>query len=154
MTTFSFQETLNYFCEHLDAELPKGDHEKEGVELEINSQNVVMLPTTPQGGASLEILLGLVLRPIPENRLKELMTSNFLGVNTGGCKLSLDEDGVCICLKIETSPSTPPQENWEWLHRLLSIAQSWVKILSSWKEFIPLHTPPEERREKHLGEKV
>lgn len=152
MTAYSFRETLNYFSEHLQSQLPQGDLEKEGIEIEINSQIVTVLPA--HGGIQFEVILGLVLRPIPEKRLRELMTSHFVGVDTGGCTFTLDEEGVSLCLKAQTSPSTPPQENWEWLHRLLNVAREWIKLLSQWEEFIPLFTFREESEESSIGEKV
>ena len=67
-----------------------------------------------------------------------LATSNFLGVNTGGCTLALDEAGVSLSLHAYTTSGASPQENWEWLHRLLSVAREWNKELIRWEEFVPL----------------
>ncbi|MFN0065565.1 MAG: hypothetical protein ACKVOH_04945, partial [Chlamydiales bacterium] len=63
---------------------------------------------------------------------------NFLGVDTGGCALALDPSGITLMLKASTSAGTSPQENWDWLHRILSFFHYWNQELSQWKEFTPL----------------
>ncbi|MCB1181208.1 MAG: type III secretion system chaperone [Chlamydiia bacterium] len=155
MVNYTFLETLKFFSVHLDTEIPKGELEKEGIEIEIDKQNVVMLAGKIPGSISLEVTLGLFLRPISTIRLKEIMTNNFLGIGTGGCTLTLDDDGVALGLKIVTTPTMTPQESWECLHRLLGAAREWLKLLSDWDEFIPLNSPPEEKtHEEKIGEKV
>lgn len=154
MAKFSFEDILNYFSEHLLTEVPEGDLRKEGIEIEIGGQNVVIFPSSQEGGLSMTVTLGLMLKPIPDKHLNELMCSNFLGVNTGGCTLCLDKEGVCLALKALTTPGTTPQESWEWLHRLLAVAAEWMKTLYDWEEFIPLYSPPEKKKTAGMGEKV
>jgi hypothetical protein len=122
----------------LNASLPEGDLEKEGVELSIDAFNLSLFSGKISGTLNIEIPLGLMLHPVREERLKELANSNFLGVNTGGCSLCFDENSITLFLKSSTTPFTTPQENWEWMHRILSVSQEWIKALSLWDEFVPL----------------
>ncbi len=142
MPNYSFQETATFFAERMQTTLPRIATEKEGVSLAFDSIIVSMRPTQQPGGIIFSLSLGLLLHPILEMRISELMTSHFIGVNTGGCTLAFDPPGVVIFLKAVTSPYTPPQENWEWAHRLICVAHEWIKILSLWDEFVPLlHFP-------------
>lgn len=140
MPNYSFKETLQFFSEKLHASPPEEDLEKEEVELVIDTFHVILTKGKVEGCFSMQTVLGLLLQPIREDRLKELATSNFLGINTGGCKLSFDETGVSISLHGLTTCGCSPQENWEWLHRLLSVAREWNKVLALWDEFVPLTT--------------
>lgn len=137
MPNYSFKESLSFFADKLKIHiLPVSENEE--IELVLDQLRVSLSSTQTLGGLRFSIPLGLLLHPIPEIRLKELMASHFLGINTGGCTLYLDEEGASIHLKMTTSPFTSPQENWEWLHRISTIAYEWVKMLSLWDEFVPL----------------
>jgi hypothetical protein len=144
MTQYTFQETLALFSEKLGTQPPKEDLEKGNVELMIDELHVLLSQGSIEGSLRMQIVLGLMLQPIQEARLKELATSNFLGINTGGCALSLDPAGVCLDLQCHATSGTSPQENWEWLHRIICVAREWNKILTLWDEFVPLNGPREE----------
>lgn len=138
MTLFTFRDHADYFANRLSISIPDPFIESEGLELTLDHLNVTLKPTRQFGGLLTSIRLGLLLHPIPEQHLHELMTSNYLSVNTGGCTLALDEAGVIVFLESKTTPFTPPQENWEWLHRTINCAYEWVKIMTLWDEFVPL----------------
>ena len=141
MPNYSFKETLSYFGDKLGSSPPQEDVEKGEAELVIDALHVVLSQGKLEGSLQLHIVLGLLLHPHKEERLKELAISNFLGINTGGCKISFDETGVSLALHAHTTCGASPQENWEWLHRLLSVAREWNKVLALWEEFVPLSTP-------------
>ncbi len=136
MTNYSFKEILQFFSEKLSSSPPEKDLDNQEVELVIDKLPVTL--TGKDSSLHMRVLLGLLLQPIQENRLKELASSNFLGVNTGGCKLAFDEEKVALTLHCNTSASTSPQESWEWMHRLLCVAREWINVLTLWEEFVPL----------------
>ena len=138
MTFSSYQDTVSYFAQLLESPLP-APHLTEGqnIEIQIDNQKLELSPASQRGGINMQICLGLMLQPIPLDRLKELMSSN-LGINTGGCTICLDEKAVGLYLKTTTTPGTSAQENWEWMHRLLHVAKEWNKILALWQEFVSL----------------
>lgn len=138
MPTYSFRETLDYFSAKLKARPPEEDLEAGEVELVIDRLRVLISKGAVEGSLNMSIILGLMLQPIRESRLKELATSNFLGINTGGCSLAFDESGVALQLRVNITPATSPQENWEWLHRLLHVATEWDKNLLLWEEYVSL----------------
>lgn len=148
MPNYSFNETLSFFSRKLN--LPRFEEDAKKATLVLDTVQVDLSTTKSYGGLQLSVTLGLILHPISEVRLKELMSNHFLGVNTGGCALCLDEAGVTVHLKMATSPFTNPQENWEWLHRLVSIGYEWVKILSLWDEFVPLLQLPSPEFQKGM----
>lgn len=150
MPNYSFQETLVFFGEKLHASLPSLDHDKLKVELVIDRIHVLLSQGILEGSLHMQIVLGLLLQPISEKRLKQLATSNFLGCNTAGCKLSLDPTSVSLSLHSYTTPPATPQESWEWLHRLLSVAREWSTVLTRWEDFVPL-TPPSKERDVSIG---
>lgn len=139
MTPYSFRDSLNYFSDKLHAMPSEEDIEAGEVELVIDQQHVIFSQRSIEGGLNMTLALGLILQPLREARLKELVTSNYLGVNTGGCTFSFDETGVSLQLQVNTTPSSSPQENWEWLHRLLHMGKEWTKRFVLWEEFILLN---------------
>jgi len=136
MPNYTFLETMQYFAERLNASLPM-ERTEEGLEMSVDKLNISLKPNL-LGGLSISMILGLMLQPIRESHLRDLLSSNFLGVNTGGCTLAFDEAAVTLYLKAETSQGTPPEENWEWLHRLVCVAREWMRVLALWEEFVPL----------------
>lgn len=148
MPTYSFRETLEYFSDKLEARPPEEDLEAGEVELVVDLLRVVISKGAVEGSLNMATTLGLMLQPIRESRLKELATSNFLGINTGGCTLSLDETGAALQLRVNITPASSPQENWEWLHRLLHVATEWNKNLLLWEEFVPLTSEKMETKDE------
>ncbi|MCC5831482.1 MAG: type III secretion system chaperone [Chlamydiales bacterium] len=138
MPTYSFRETLDYFADMVKARPAEEDLEAGEVELVVDRLRVLISKGSIEGGLDMVITLGLILQPIRESRLKELATSNFLGINTGGCTLAFDEAGVALQLRVNITPASSPQENWEWLHRLLHVATEWEKNLLLWEEYVSL----------------
>ena len=146
MANYSFKETLEFFSEKLKTRPPQEDLEKGAVELVLDGIHVVLSQGAIEGGLKIQIVLGLMLKPIREERLKELAASNFLGINTGGCTLALDPAGVSLSLLCHTTCGTIPQENWEWLHRIICVAREWNKVLGLWDEFVPLSASNQEKK--------
>jgi hypothetical protein len=140
MALYSFKETMDFFSEKLQASPPEEDLERGEVELVIDNLNILLSKGKIEGCMQMQLVLGLMLQPIRDERLKDLATSNFLGINTGGCKLSLDEAGIALSIHAYTTCGCTPQENWEWLHRLICVALEWNKVLALWDEFVPLIT--------------
>ncbi len=145
MPNYSFKETLAFFSDKLQTSPPEVDLEKGAVELVIDGFHAVLSQEAIEGCLQMRIVLGLMLKPIREERLKELAASNFLGINTGGCTLALDPTGVSLSLLCHTTCGTIPQENWEWLHRIVCVAREWNKSLGLWDEFVPLNAPSQEK---------
>lgn len=145
MTSYCFKEIIHFFGSKMGSKPPKEDIEAGEVEIQIDE--MFILAKEVKGGFCLQNNLGLFLSPLSKERLKELCTSNFLGMNTGGCTFTLDEKGHALFLRIGFTKTTPPQECWEWLHRLIYISQEWNKVLRGWPEFIPLISLQKE--EKH-----
>jgi len=144
MPTYSFRETLEFFSEKLKAKPPEEDLEAGEVELVIDELRMIISKGTTEGSLNMVITLGLMLQPIREARLKELASSNFLGINTGGCTFAFDEAGVSLELRVNLTAASSPQESWEWLHRLLHVATEWNKNLVLWEEFVPLSSVKKE----------
>lgn len=138
MPNYSFKETINYFGEKLKLPPPEEDIEERFVELMLDENHIQFLPGKYPGSLHIRLEIGMFIGPILKEHLLELNTSNFMGINTGGCRLELDEAGSVISLSAITTPATTPQENWEWLHRVISIAQQWTDYLTKWEEFTPL----------------
>lgn len=138
MPNYTFQETINYFSSKLGSAPPSEDIEAKTVELSIDNVPIVISQGALKGSLNMEIALGLLLQHPQEEELKDLASSNFLGMNTGGCTLAHDPDNGMLFLRSNLSSGTPPQETWEWLHRMLHIAHVWVNRLLSWNEFIRL----------------
>lgn len=138
MAKYTYREVIEFFNEKVKTEPPKEDLSKGEVELVIDNQHVLISQGKHEGSMNVRIILGLILHPLREERLKELATSNFLGINTGGCKFSFDETGVSLWLEATQTCGTTPQEYWEWLHRSLSVAREWNQVLTLWEEFVPL----------------
>ena len=141
MPNYSFQETLVYFGEKLHASLPSLDHIRPKAELVIDRVHVLLSPGLLEGSLHMQTVLGLLLQPISEKRLKQLATSNFLGCNTSGCTLSLDPTSVSLSLHSYTTPPATPQESWECVHRLLCVTREWGAVLTLWGRFCPFNTP-------------
>jgi hypothetical protein len=146
MANYSFKEILKFFSERLGSSPPEEDLEKGEAELVIDTLHILISKGMPEGCMHYHVVLGLLLHPIREEKLKELASSNFLGVNTGGCKLAFDKVGVSLSLNAYTTCGASPQENWEWLHRLISVAREWNKVLDLWDEFVPLSTQNSEEK--------
>ena len=146
MPNYSFKETLAFFSEKLLTSPPEEDLEKGVVELVLDGLHIVLSQGALEGCLQMRTVLGFMLKPIRENRLKELAASNFLGINTGGCTLALDPVGVSLSLLCHTTCGTIPQENWEWLHRIVCVAREWNKVLGLWDEFVPLGASNQEQK--------
>lgn len=138
MTIYSYRETIDHFAQQLRAELPSGDIESDGVDLYLDNTQITLTPGQIPGELVMQTDIGYFLQELSEDQLVELQSSNFYGINTGGCTLSLDPDGVTLSIKATTSTATSPQENWQWFHRLLSIADAWKETLFHWESFVPL----------------
>jgi hypothetical protein len=138
MANYTFKETLRFFSDKLHTSPTEEDLERGEVELVIDTLHVLLTKGKLEGSLHMQSTLGLFVQPLEEKRLKELATSNFLGVNTGGCKLAFDPSGVLLSLHADVTCGTSPQESWEWLHRLLCVAREWNGVLATWDEFIPL----------------
>lgn len=140
MAKFTYQETLAYFFKHLNLNFSFPVDFAEEINIDIDDYKISF---SPKDGFQMTLCLGFLLHPVRLERLLQLTTSNFLGVNTGGCTLFIDESGTSISLKITTTITTPPHENWDFLHRLLCVGKEWVKSLNKWEEFVPLvqHLP-------------
>ena len=136
MLKFSFEETVEFLSEKLNKAPPKEDIEGGEIELVIDKLHVVIAKGRLEGSLHMQIILGLMLHPVREEKLKELATSNFLGIDTGGCTLAFDEAGVALSLHAHTTCPVTPQENWEWLHRVVCVAREWMKVLTEWDEFV------------------
>ncbi len=152
MATYTFSETIDFFSEKLKAEAPEEDITHKKVELVIDEFHLLVMQGRWEGSLHLKMVLGLMLQPLREQRLKELACSNFLGVNTGGCHLAFDAAGVTLSLHCHTTAGTSPQENWEWLHRIVSVAREWNKVLALWDEFVSLTTPKKEREDERRSD--
>jgi hypothetical protein len=150
---YSFREIIAFFSSRLHANPPEEDLARNEVELLVDQRYVVLREGKIEGCLHMEIVLGLILHPLRDDRLKDLATSNFLGVNTGGCKLAFDITGLSLCLHGDITYGASPQENWEWLHRLLSVAREWYHVLRLWDEFVPLVAPTKEREDEHPTKK-
>lgn len=136
MTVYSFEDTLNYFSNKIGGSPPEEDLEEGKVELSLDPYNVLIEKGNFVGSLAMKITLGVFIKELEERKMKELATANFLGTNTGGCTLALDEEKTAITLKCQATAATTPEENWQLLHRLLAVANEWSKILRGWEEFI------------------
>lgn len=148
MPNFSFQDTIDFFNKKMQLSPQQVDIDQEEVEMVIDNLNIVLKKGKLAGSLNLHLTLGLALQPLSQTRLKELAASNYLGINTGGCKLAFDPAGVSLCLQSISSSGTPPQKNWELLHRMLSVAREWTQVLNLWDEFVPLALLKEEREKR------
>ncbi|MCH9625687.1 MAG: hypothetical protein S4CHLAM123_08650 [Chlamydiales bacterium] len=144
MPNYSFKETILYISGKLNVIPPESIFEKQEAELLIDGEHLLISKGSYAGSIHFSLSLGLLVQPIRETCLKELAASNFLGINTGGCKLALDDEKASLSLKSDTTPGTHPQESWEWLHRMLNVAREWYKILEQWEEFVPLGSAKKE----------
>lgn len=145
MPIYSFDEIISSFSDKLKATPPQEDLEAGEVEIVVDQTPIFLSKGAFEGGFNFSLTLGLILQPIREARLKELATANFLGIDTGGCTLALDDAGVTLMLTARLTPPLSPQECWEWLHRLLHVATEWNKNLSEWEEFVPLQSIRKEK---------
>ncbi len=146
MTTYSYRETLEHFAHQLRADLPSEDLEAEGIDLYLDNTRVALSAGKAPGEFQIETDIGYFLQELSEEQLEELESSNFYGINTGGCTLGLDPDGMTLSVKATTSAATSPQENWQWFHRLLSVADEWKEIVSQWETFVPLMQLEKEKK--------
>lgn len=147
MPNYSFEETVRFFSHLLNSSPPEDDLKNNKVELKIDQFHLFINQGHIEGSLHMYLNLGLLLQPISEERLKQLVTSNFLGVNTGGCALAIDENRVTLSLHCHTTCGTSPQENWEWLHRILCVAREWNQLLIEWDEFVPLNASSQGKNE-------
>lgn len=137
MKKYDFIDIVTFFARHLNHSLPEMNRDNlQPVAMNIDEQAVILYPL-PNGGIEMRLFLGLLLHPVRLDKLQEMVYSNFFGINTGGCTLCIDDQGNAIYLKNTTTSSTPPDENWEWLHRILCVGKEWSKRLSVWEEFVP-----------------
>lgn len=140
MPNSSFQETLDFFSNRLEISPSQEDIEGGEVELIMDGLSLLISKGLQEGSLQIQVFLGFIVHQLREERLKELATSNFLGVNTGGCTLAFDPSGATCFLRTNLTCATTPQESWEFLHRIASVAREWMKVLSQWDEFILVHT--------------
>lgn len=139
MRTYEFQETLSYFAQKLHVEPPPATDIESGVaELIVEDVRVFLSKPGPELGVEISITIAALKTPISEELLKELCTSNFLGINTLGCSFSLDATGSILRLHAQISASTPPEQGWEWLERLVFAASKWKERASSWPVVYPV----------------
>ncbi len=148
MPAYSFRETLDFFSDKLDSKPPEEDIEAGEAELFVDQMRVGLSKSSLEGSLKLEMVLGFIVQPIREERLKQLATSNFLGINTAGCTLTLGGSGEVLKLHAYLTSASTPQENWEWLHRLLHVAVEWKRHLIEWDEFIPLNAIIKEKADE------
>lgn len=134
MALYSFKETLLFFSEKLKLDIEEEELKKGESLIAIDNFLVTLKEKAHGGGLHMELTLAILLYPLAEDKLKELICGNFLGINTGGCTLALHKDKDTICLHADAGPSSSPQENWEWLHRLLSVGREWSRIIAPWEE--------------------
>lgn len=146
MAHYTFKEMIHYFAEKLKSEPSEEAFDDESIELQLDENRVILSQASKPGSFKITLELGFFTGPIEAANLKELTSSNFMGVNTGGCSLYFDEAGTTLSLSTVTTPGTTPQENWEWLHRIYSIAQQWTQHLTKWEGFTPLATFPMEKK--------
>ena len=136
-----FHQTLAFFSEQFQIELPQKSLEEGNVTLRLDTMDVLLKKGMEEGALCMEIRLGFLLAPLDEEQLKTLVTANFLGVGTLGCALALESSTGLLSLKIVTSPGTSTSENWDWLHRLLFVANNWAQKTQEWAMFLSLITP-------------
>lgn len=132
-----FDETLTFFSTQLGAPLPEDTIGPDGVELAIEGNPVSLYPGALAGSLVLEVPLALISGP-KTTQLDELCALNYLGAETGGCTLTLDDLDSLISLKIVTSPGTSAMENWDALHRLMATAQHLIQKFTPWENITPL----------------
>ncbi len=144
MPPFTLEALASFFAEKLHLRMaPEGI--EEGMEISFDSLTIQVIPSLVSGGVLFRLPIGLLLQPISENHLKELVCSHYFNVNTGGCTFSFDHAGVTLFLQISTTASATLSEHWDWLHRLISTAREWGVILNQWEEFVALVPPPSEK---------
>lgn len=136
MPNSTFRETISYIAHQFKAEAPPGEE----VELVLDDTIHVKLTSSKiEGGIVFRSLLGMFVASPSLEQIRDLNLNNFLGVNTAGCTLYLDpESPQSVWIKANSSPFTTPQENWEWLLRVLATSKAWTQELSQWEEFLPL----------------
>lgn len=140
MPSSSFQETLDFFSSRLEISPSHEDIESGEVELILDGLSLLISKGVLEGSLQIQVFLGFIVHQLREERLKELATSNFLGINTGGCTLAFDPSGATCFLRVNLTAGASPRESWEFLHRIASVAREWQKVLSQWDEFILIHT--------------
>jgi hypothetical protein len=148
MVSYTFKETLDFFSHKLQSVPPTQDLEKKEVAVVIDHVHAVIAQGKREGSLHMKIMVGLFLERPSEEKLLQLATSNFLGINTGGCSLSIQPKRGELTLHCHTTSGTSPQENWEWFHRLLAVAREWNRMLLPWEEFIPLNIPMQEKKDE------
>lgn len=148
MGLYSFEETLAYFGEKLGGTASAEAIEEKNVDLLLDANHLTLSEGPFEGSLRMELELGIVMTPLSGEQLNELATSNYLGVNTGGCTLSLDCEGKSLKLSAQTTLATPPYENWEWLHRVMHMAREWSETLSCWEGFLLLSRFNKETRDE------
>lgn len=134
MTNYKYKDTINYFGEVLKTLPPIEDIEEGEVELILDDLSILLKPGLSEGSFQMTLDLALFVNPPQSDHLAKLAAANFLGVDTGGCSLCLDDEGAVLSLKAVTTPGTTPQENWDWLHRIVSIAHEWANEMEGWSE--------------------
>ncbi|MCH9626636.1 MAG: hypothetical protein S4CHLAM2_02620 [Chlamydiales bacterium] len=148
MPAYSFRETLGFFSDKLDSRPPEKDIDAGEAELLVDQMRVGLSKDSLENSLKMEMVLGFLMQPIREERFKQLATSNFLGINTAGCTLTLGKSGDILKLHVYINSTSTPQESWEWLHRLLHVAVEWKRHLIEWEEFVPLSTTTKEKTDE------
>ena len=82
--------------------------------------------------------MGFFMRRIPKEKLRILATQNFLGLQTDGNALCLEENGITLKLTRTLSSGASKAEYWD---RLLHFLDAYVHLLKEykrWPEFTPI----------------
>ncbi|MBS0623291.1 MAG: type III secretion system chaperone [Verrucomicrobia bacterium] len=135
MKNYTFKETINYFAEKLGSIPPEEDVENKSVELELNGSLMVLEQGQEEGSLKICMDLGMFLVPPNQAELNKLASGNFLGIQTQGGSLCLDEEGLLLTLQAITSSETSPQQNWDCLQRFVSAAYFWSEELDKKENF-------------------
>ena len=136
MPNYSFKETIDFFGEKLHAVAPVKDVESGAVELILDGVSTLLSKGVLEGSMKMEIGLGFLGKSMEEEQLNELVISNFLGVRTGGCTVAFDDKDGVLYLLMHITPGTTPQESFESLNRIFSVAYKWSQMLRKWEGFI------------------
>lgn len=127
MANYKFEDFINFIGEQLKATPPKEDVEAGEIELSLDEMSILLSRGEFDGEFVMEMEVAQFSKKMSQKDLEDIASANFLGVNTGGCTFFL-EDKI-LKLKATTSAGTTPQENWDWLNRLVSVAYTWSKEL-------------------------
>lgn len=134
MKSYTFRETIQHLSERMGgAPLPEEKIPEEGIELVVGETELSFI-SHPEG-FTMCTELGSFTEPPNEQESYELASSNFLGIRTGGCTLTLKEGRVGM--RVTLPATTLPSAVQEWVERLVFVSLEWQKILLSGKKFLP-----------------